>query len=92
VGQRQRAALARALAHRPLLVLADEPSAALHPTQAAEAFSVLRDAAAEGAAVLACTHDADRAAAAGFALLACRPEPGEMLTHVGQPAALRAAT
>jgi putative ABC transport system ATP-binding protein len=87
VGQRQRAALARALAHRPALVLADEPSAALHPTQAADAFALLREAAAEGAAVLACTHDAARAAESGFALLACRPAPGEMLTRVGMAAA-----
>lgn len=85
VGQRQRVALARALAARPALLLADEPSAALHPTQAAEAFDLLREAAAEGAAVLACTHNAAQAERAGFAVVPCRPEPGETLTRVGVP-------
>jgi putative ABC transport system ATP-binding protein len=74
VGQRQRAAVARALAHRPALLLADEPTASVHPSQADEVLALLREtAAAEGAALLIATHDADRAAAAGFMIAACEP-------------------
>ncbi len=73
VGQRQRAAIARALVHRPALILADEPTAAVHPAQADDILALLAGA---DAAVLIATHDAPRAAAAGFVLAPCRPEAG----------------
>jgi putative ABC transport system ATP-binding protein len=69
VGQRQRAAIARALAHRPAVVLADEPTAALHPEMADTVLALLVEhCAAQGAALLIATHDAERAAAHGLAL------------------------
>jgi putative ABC transport system ATP-binding protein len=75
VGQRQRAAVARALAHRPLLVLADEPTASVHPAQADEILVLLAAVASqEGAALMVATHDPARAAAAGYAIAPCRPD------------------
>ncbi|MDR3519065.1 MAG: ATP-binding cassette domain-containing protein [Azospirillaceae bacterium] len=74
VGQRQRAAVARALAHRPRLVLADEPTASVHPAQAEEILhllaQVIRDT---GAALVITTHDAARARDAGFAIAPFQP-------------------
>ncbi|MFQ3623280.1 MAG: ATP-binding cassette domain-containing protein [Acetobacteraceae bacterium] len=78
VGQRQRAAIARALAHRPALVLADEPTAALHPELADAVLELLvEQCAAEGAALLVATHDAARAARAGLASARVEPVHGE---------------
>jgi putative ABC transport system ATP-binding protein len=58
IGQRQRGVIAAALAHRPAVVIADEPTAALDPGNAAEALGLILDAAAEtGAAVLLSSHD-----------------------------------
>ena len=72
VGQRQRAAIARALSHRPAVVLADEPTASVHPAQADDILALLTAAAAEdGAALVISTHDAGRAEAAGFVLAPC---------------------
>jgi len=60
VGQQQRVAVARALANRPKLVLADEPTGNLDSVHAAETLTLLRETCAEqGAALLLVSHDRD---------------------------------
>ena len=57
-GERQRVAVARALYHRPPLLLADEPTGALDPAHAAQVLDLLVGLARqEGAALLLATHD-----------------------------------
>lgn len=58
VGQQQRVAVARALANRPSLVLADEPTGALDPTTAQVALDLIRKLCREvGASLLLVSHD-----------------------------------
>ena len=57
-GQQQRVAVARALANRPKLVLADEPTGNLDPAAAAESLGLIRETCREnGAALLLVSHD-----------------------------------
>lgn len=59
-GERQRAAVARALAHDPDVVLADEPTGALDTTNGRAVLTALHRAAQErGASVVVVTHDPD---------------------------------
>ncbi|MER7015813.1 ABC transporter ATP-binding protein [Saccharopolyspora sp. NPDC000359] len=55
-GQKQRLALARALVHRPSVLLLDEPASGLDPRSRVELRDLLRAQAAEGAAVLVSSH------------------------------------
>ena len=58
VGQQQRVAVARALACRPALVLADEPTASLDSDNAEQAVELIRSNCREqGAALLVASHD-----------------------------------
>jgi len=56
-GQQQRAAIARALAVRPAVMLFDEPTSALDPELVGEVLKVMRDLAAEGRTMLIVTHE-----------------------------------
>ena len=57
-GQQQRVAVARALANRPRLVLADEPTGNLDHKNAREALALIREVCREhGAALLLVSHD-----------------------------------
>lgn len=60
LGQQQRVAVARALANRPKLVLADEPTGSLDAASGAQALALIREVCREaGAALLLVSHDAE---------------------------------
>lgn len=56
-GQQQRAAIARALAQRPRVMLFDEPTSALDPELVGEVLKVMRSLAEEGRTMLVVTHE-----------------------------------
>jgi ABC-2 type transport system ATP-binding protein len=62
LGTRQRLGLACALAHRPDVLVLDEPTNALDPRGVLIVREALRDAAARGAAVLVSSHHLDEVA------------------------------
>ncbi|HET8759651.1 MAG TPA: ATP-binding cassette domain-containing protein [Nitrospiria bacterium] len=64
-GEAQCVGLARALAARPAVVLADEPTALLDRRSASSVLLVLRDIHARGATVLITSHDPDMASRLG---------------------------
>jgi ABC-type multidrug transport system ATPase subunit len=55
-GQKQRLGLARALIHRPQVLLLDEPASGLDPRSRIELRTIVRDLAAGGATVLVSSH------------------------------------
>jgi putative ABC transport system ATP-binding protein len=63
-GQQQRAAIARALANDPPVILADEPTGNLDTSTAAAVIEILGGLAKQGRTVLMITHDAEAAAKA----------------------------
>lgn len=56
-GQQQRAAIARALAMRPKVMLFDEPTSALDPEMVQEVLDVMASLAREGMTMLVITHE-----------------------------------
>lgn len=56
-GQQQRAAIARAIAMRPKILLLDEPTSALDPTMVAEVLAVIRSLANDGMTMMIVTHE-----------------------------------
>lgn len=56
-GQQQRAAIARALAMEPDVMLFDEPTSALDPELVGEVLRVMQDLAAEGRTMIVVTHE-----------------------------------
>jgi putative ABC transport system ATP-binding protein len=67
-GQQQRAAIARALANDPSLIVADEPTGNLDSQTAETVFSFFRTLVAEGKTVVMVTHDQDLAGRADRAI------------------------
>jgi len=58
-GEQQRAAIARALANAPDLLVADEPTGNLDPDNALQILSILKDINQTGTTVLVISHDRD---------------------------------
>jgi ABC-type histidine transport system ATPase subunit len=56
-GQQQRAAIARALAMEPEVILFDEPTSALDPELVGEVLQVMRNLALEGRTMIVVTHE-----------------------------------
>ncbi len=58
-GQKQRAAIARALAVDPSVILFDEPTSSLDPELVTEVLNVMTDLAKEGRTMIVVTHEMD---------------------------------
>ncbi len=56
-GQRQRAAIARALVNRPKVIFADEPTGNLDRKNSKNVFTLFKEIAKEGTSVIVATHD-----------------------------------
>lgn len=88
-GEQQRIAIARALAHRPRLLLADEPTGNIDSHQGAEIMALIRDLAISGGqTVLLVTHSA-QAAQTGDYIWTMRD--GRMVSRTSRKAGLVAS-
>ena len=68
-GQQQRAAIARALAMKPKVMLFDEPTSALDPELRHEVLKVMQDVAETGMTMIVVTHEMEFARKVGSRLL-----------------------
>ena len=91
-GQQQRAAIVRALAMHPDLLLLDEITSALDPELVAEVLDVIRELAAEGMTMVIATHEmafardvADRVCFIDEGVILEQGPPAELLTRPREP-------
>ena len=83
IGEQQRVAVARALAHRPALVLADEPTGNLDSSSAADLLGILREMnRRHGQTIVMITHSAE---AAGYADRTVHMKDGRLLDRGDAP-------
>ena len=84
-GQKQRAAVARALITKPSLVLADEPTGALDSRSADELLELFRQINENGQTILLVTHSVKAASYAGRVLFIKDGRVFHQLYRAGQP-------
>jgi polar amino acid transport system ATP-binding protein len=91
-GQQQRAAIVRALAMKPDILLLDEITSALDPELVAEVLDVIRELATEGMTMVIATHEmgfardvADRVCFLDAGVILEEGPPSEVLFKPGQP-------
>jgi polar amino acid transport system ATP-binding protein len=91
-GQQQRAAIVRALAMQPDIMLLDEITAALDPELVAEVLDVIRELAAEGMTLVIATHEmgfardvADRICFLDGGVILEQGPPAQMLSQPREP-------
>jgi len=91
-GQQQRAAIVRALAMRPDLLLLDEITSALDPELVAEVLDVIRELALEGMTMVIATHEmgfardvADRVCFIDEGVILEQGPPSELLVRPREP-------
>jgi ABC-type branched-subunit amino acid transport system ATPase component len=84
-GEQRRVEIARALAAGPKLLLLDEPTAGMNPSEAAEVARLVREVAREGRSVLLVEHNVrlvmelcDRITVLNFGKVIARGTPGEI--------------
>ena len=83
IGERQRAAVVRALAHEPSVVLADEPTASLDRSRAIEVMRLLASTTHDaGVALILVTHDQELAVEFGLPLAKCRYDTIERISTI----------
>ncbi|MEH6617900.1 MAG: cell division ATP-binding protein FtsE [Porticoccus sp.] len=81
-GEQQRLGIARAVVHKPRILLADEPTGNLDPQLSAEIMDLFRQFCELGVTVLIATHDVDLISRMGLRLLQLE---GGKLIHDGVP-------
>ena len=91
-GQQQRAAIVRALAMQPRLMLFDEVTSALDPELVGEVLNVIRELAASGLTMLIATHEmgfareiADRVCVLDGGVILEQGPPGRIFESPGNP-------
>jgi putative ABC transport system ATP-binding protein len=95
-GQQQRAAIARALANDPAIILADEPTGNLDSHTADAVLQLFADLATEGRTVVMVTHERDitrivtHSITLADGMIAPSPDPARSIAHADQLEAIHA--
>ena len=81
-GEQQRVGIARAVVHRPALLLADEPTGNLDPALSWDIMKLFEQFNQVGVTVLIASHDLDMIKKMNKSIITLRE--GRLLTHIGQ--------
>lgn len=80
-GEQQRVGIARAVVHRPALILADEPTGNLDPALSWDIMKLFEQFNQVGVTVLIASHDLDMIKKMNKSIITLRE--GKLLTHIG---------